>query len=276
MRSFLLAVTFAVVSLTVPRHSVAANLSADDLGTSVTLSGAIVPGDAERLASHFMSTKPIQISTTSSYYPFPNTLYLNSPGGDVLEAVRLAELVRALGLAVAVAPGAKGSCASSCFLIYVSAVARSAAGIDTLRAQGARRNLGALGVHRPYLREIASGPAGAREQEEVMVAMRAHLTKFGVGQALIDKMMSHASNDIYWLDAEDIRALGAYSAGVEEQLISKCGYNSKRDAKQSARDFLESMNSGSGNCITAYMTATYDPVRLTTVDRMRQGWRPWK
>ena len=106
--------------------------------------------------------------------------------------------------------------------------------------------------------------------------MRAYLIKASVGHALIDKMMSHASNDIYWLNAEEVRALGNFSPGVEEQLISKCGYNARRESNLSARDYIRSSQSGAVACVRDYMIKAYRPLLHTAVDRMRDGWRPWK
>jgi hypothetical protein len=115
-------------------RSQAAELSSDDLGVSITLRGQIRPGDAERLAARFLAITPLQISASNTYYEFPNSLYLSSPGGDVAEAIRIAALVKALALSVAVIPNGTGVCASSCFVIYVAAIERSASGIDDIKA----------------------------------------------------------------------------------------------------------------------------------------------
>ena len=271
MRSLATAISVALVWLCAQVPASAATFTTDELGTSITMAGEITLGDAERLAAIFVTVKPIL-----SYYPYPNLLYLNSPGGDVSEAIRIADLVKTLGISVATVSEGKGACASSCFLIYAAALERSASGIDTLRVEGTKGNLGPLGVHRPYLRVPAGGPAGASRQEQVMTDMRAYLVKASVGHALIDKMMSHASNDIYWLNAEEVRALGNFSPGVEEQLISKCGYNARRESNLSALDYIRSSQSGAGACIRYYMIKTYTPLLHTAVDRMRKGWRPWK
>ena len=263
------AIFLACFGATVP--SAAATFTTDELGIIITMTGEIAPGDAERLADIFIAVKPI-----ANYYPYANSLYLNSPGGDVAEAIRVADLVKTLGLSVAPVPDGKGACASSCFLIYAAALKRTAGGIDTIGAEGARGNLGPLGVHRPYLRVHDDGPAGARRQEQVMNDMRSYLVKASVGHSLIDKMMSHASNDIYWLNAEDIRALGNFSPGVEEQLISKCGYNARRESNLSARDYIRSSESGAVACVRDYMIKTYKPLMHAAVERMRKGWRPWK
>lgn len=250
----------------------AATFATDDLGVSITMRGEITPGDAERLASLFLAVKPIY----ANYYQFPNSLYLDSPGGDVAEAMRIADLVRVLALSIATVPDGRGVCASSCFLIYAAALVRSATGIDTLRAKGGEGNLSPIGIHRPYLRSRIDGPDGVKRQEQIMSDLRAYLVKSNVGHVLIDKMMTHASNDIYWLNAEDVRALGRYAPGIQEQLISKCGYNERREENLTALEFIKSSQSGVLDCITSYMIKNYSPRRDAAISQMRKGWRPWK
>lgn len=271
MRSLALAISVVIACISVPMQASAAIFTTDELGVSITMNGEIKSGDAERLASIFFAVKPL----LASYYIYPNSLYLNSPGGDVSEAIRIAELVKMLGISVATIGDGKGACASSCFLIYAAALERTASGIDTLRAKGHKGNLGPLGVHRPYLSVITDDPAGANRQEQVMSDMRAYLIKASVGHVLIDKMMSHASNDIYWLNAEEIRALGNFSPGVEEQLISKCSYDARKELSLSAREYIHSSQSGAVACVRKYMVTTYGPVLNNVVDQMRTGWRPW-
>jgi len=269
---FLAALVLTTFFMGAQFKAIAATFATDDLGVRITMSGEISSGDADRLASIFVAVKPIY----ANFYLFPNSLYLDSPGGDVAEAIRIAELVKVLALSVATIPDGKGVCASSCFLIYAAALERSAAGIDTLKVEGAKGNLGPLGIHRPYFRSHADGPAGAKRQEQIMSDMRTYLVKASVGHALIDKMMAHASNDIYWLNAEEVRALGSYAPGVEEQLISKCGYNARRESNLNAREFVNSSKSGVLNCVSEYKVKTYVPLKNAAVDRMRNGWRPWK
>jgi hypothetical protein len=248
----------------------AATFTKDDFG-AITMRGPISSGDAERLAAVFIEVKPILPNS----YLLPGLLYLNSPGGDVSEAMRLSALIKALGLTVAVVPDGLGSCASSCFLLYVSGIERSATGMDTIRSAGAKGNLGPIGIHRPYYREHATGPKGAESQENLMKLMREHLMGLGISHTLIDRMMTHASNDIYWLNAEDIRSIGRYSPGVEEQLISRCAYNARSEAKMSAREWISSTRAGALACVADYLNKTYTPLRNAAVERMRNGWRPF-
>ena len=257
MRSLLINFLLALSVPCVTFEASSATFRSDELGVALTMTGEISHGDAERLVAIYVAVK----EGASGYYRYPMSLYLNSPGGDVTEAIRLAELVKTLGISVAVAPDGNGVCASSCFLIYAAALERNAAGVDTIRKEGAKGNLGPLGVHRPYFRNLSGGPTGAQKQEQLMREMRDYLAKSGVSYSLVDKMMSHASNDIYWLNAEDIRAMGSYSAGVEEQLIARCRYDARAEANMSAREWFESSRSGVGACVRAYMTSTYDPDR---------------
>jgi hypothetical protein len=249
----------------------AASFTIDEFGTSLTLNGEILPGDAERFAMLFVSVKP----SIPGFYNFPDTLYLNSPGGDVAEAIRIGDLVRVLGLSVATMPNGSGICASSCFLIYVAALQRRATGVDTLASEGSKGNLSPIGVHRPRFRVPVDGIVGADNQQQIMNHMRDHLVRHGVGHAIIDKMMAKPSNDIHWLSAGEIRSLGYFSPGVEEQIIAKCGYNSRRDEGLSARDYINSLKSGVLACVREYMSAAYEPLRDSTVEKMRKGWRPW-
>lgn len=252
--------------------TVAASFAIEKLGTTITLTGEIEPGDAERLASIFLAVKPIG----KHYFPYPRAIILNSKGGDVAEAIRIGELVKALGVRVYIIPDGEGFCASSCFIIYVAAIERSASGVDTIKTEGVKGQLGPLGVHRPYMRAAQDGPSGVTRQEQIMKDMRIYLFNAGVGHSLIDKMMSHASNDIYWLSTEDIRALGNFSPGLEEQLIKKCHYNARREDNLNARDWIQSFQNGVLKCSRDYIGDTYDPLRILAVERMHKGWRPWK
>jgi hypothetical protein len=271
MRSITATILMACAFFCVQIPVLAATFSTDDLGVSITMNGEIMLGDAERLASTFLAIKPL-----ANLYFYPNTLYLNSLGGDVAEAIRLADLVKILGISVATIPDGNGACVSSCFLIYAAALYRSASGIDTLKSEGRKGNLGPLGIHRPYLRVAEVGPVGAARQEKVMSDMRTYLVKANVSHSLIDKMMAHASNDIYWLNEEEVTALGSYSPGVEEQLIAKCNYSARRASKLSARDWIKSHQSGTLACVRDYTIKTYEPLKQSAVVRMRAGWRPWQ
>jgi hypothetical protein len=238
-----------------------------DIPGSISLQGEIVVGDAERLVLALVERHK------QHRKPFPVSLYLDSNGGSVREALRIAEIVRAVGLVVVVQSEQKAVCLSSCFLIYVSAIERFAAGIEESRLRTEKAELGPIGIHRPYLDDIGGGHTAARRQEEVMLVMRDYLTRLAVPSGLIDKMMTSPSNDVYWLSSTEIQSLGRFPPGVEEQLIAKCGYNAKADRSVDA--YLEADEAGVHDCVAEHMTRTFGSYRKSTLSRLTKGWRPW-
>lgn len=220
-------------------NSWGATFNVDDVGR-MTLLGEIKPGDAEQAVSVILAIKPLM----KDFYPHPRELVVNSPGGDVREAIRMASFVKAAHMDVSVLAGGKGACASSCFFIYLAGQQRSASGIDRVAREGAEHSLGTLGIHRPYYSVSTGGPDAAKKQEDLMSTVADLLRQERVPQSMIDTMMAHPSNDIYWLNSREIWSLGTYRAGVEEELISKCNYSAAREREMSAREFIGDSQSG--------------------------------
>jgi len=242
--------------------------------TQVKFSGEIQSGDAERLVAAMLKSA---VEVSKNNYINSLNIGVNSLGGDVKEALKIASLVKAAYLNVHVTPGVNGSCASSCFFIFLAGQSRVASGTEYIAEWGPAKSLGAVGIHRPYYRSPEGGPASAKKQEEAMQETASYLQSQRVPRYLIDEMMSHASNDIYWLKVRDLQALGKYSPGVEEELIAKCNYNSKKEDNLLAKEYLKYHAAGGvGDCVSTYLLATYGPLRNAVFDKMRQGWRPWK
>ena len=237
----------------------------------LTLSGQINPGDAERAVLTILSIQPIM----KGVYLLPSSFVVDSKGGDVREAIRIASLVKAAYMDVRVRSRGRGVCASSCFFIYLAGQQRTASGIDTIAQEGAERTLGPLGVHRPYYTSTEGGPQSTKRQEDLMAAVAVFLREERVPQSLIDTMMAHPSNDVYWLSSKEILSLGPYRAGVEEELVSKCGYSAKRQTDMSAREYIQDSQSGVQACVRKYLHKVYGHLREDAFLRMRTGWRPW-
>lgn len=91
---------------------------------------------------------------------------------------------------------------------FLAGQRRDASGIDTIARGGAARSLGPAGIHRPYYKAPEGGPASAKKQEDTMREIASYLQSERVAQYLIDEMMVHASNDIYWLTSGDLKSLG--------------------------------------------------------------------
>jgi hypothetical protein len=160
------------------------------------MSGEIQRGDYERLLS-FIRKDPERFRV--------RTVLLASPGGDLLEAIKIGNIIKASYQSVFVNHSV-GRCASACFLIYVAAVSRSA-------------TVPSIGIHRPYFEphyfsKLSISQAEAKH-EELMREVRAYLAARDVPQYLIEKMFALSSNEVYWLTWDDL----------DQLLVDRCKLN---------------------------------------------------
>jgi hypothetical protein len=180
----------------------------DSEDNAVLLSGEIRKGDYEALL-RFARKNPTIFNA--------HTLVLASPGGDLIEAMRIGSFVRKTYQSVFVSPDI-GKCASACFLIYVAAVNRGA-------------QAKAIGIHRPYFApsEFERMPLQEAEKKHrrLMEVVRKYLEDQQVPQYLIERMFSLASTEIYWLTFEDLDNLGARANWWDQVLVARCGLDKK-------------------------------------------------
>ena len=193
---------------------------AKGMGCTIVLSGEIKSGDAKKLRHVLTSNR----KRTGSF----RFLLLDSPGGDVAEALKIGELVKSALLSTTLTRladldnddgGSSRQCVSACFLVLVA---------------GGERIIhrGRLGVHRPYFDaatyrahtplEIAKGQQ--RIEEEVRTFSRAN----GVSEHLIARMMEHSSRQVYWLGSDEIQSIERESTWFQELLIAACGWDHAR------------------------------------------------
>lgn len=233
--------------------------------SSLNIIGEIRRGDAERVAD----------AIAQQPRPWIFRVIVNSPGGDINEAVRISDLVRGMRLAVYVANG--GYCVSACFFIFLEGNYRAASLANedgTLPPQAKRNNWpGVVGIHRPYLKSPAGDLASAKLQEDVMRKVRGILASKSIPQHLVDEMMTRPSNDIYWLKRRDLEQIGEYDAGDEEALIAKCGY--KRTGTMVDDNWSEERVNKLLDCSLDYWIELYVPVQKIFNAKLRTGWRPW-
>lgn len=111
---------------------------------------------------------------------------LSSPGGNLVEGVRLATTIRNTSLTT----GAHGTCASACFLMF-------AAGTKRLVFGDAR-----IGVHSASLDGMETAGSQA-----VTTQMARKAADFGVPPAIIGKMVTTAAGDMAWLSQDDLRSM---------------------------------------------------------------------
>lgn len=183
------------------------------------LEGEIRPGDYDRFVTQIQNGG------------LGTELWLNSPGGDVFEAMKIGRLVRDLRMDTH-APDRAGSktfclthpkgadldkcnCASACFLIFVAGVNREG-------------NL--LGIHRVFpshdrLRYMTPDDAAVVSEKATNV-VSAYLAEMSVPTHFIERLMVIPSNKIEWVSAEDIdRYFYGYIPQYSEWVAAKCKSN---------------------------------------------------
>jgi hypothetical protein len=113
---------------------------------------------------------------------------------------------------------------SACFFIYAAANHRE--------TDGERL----LGINRPYIVDAgavsASTANAAFAESSALARVRVFLQENAVPGYLIDEMFRRASDDAYWLSADDEKNLGYRSQAFNRYLTKKCAWDDhvERDA----------------------------------------------
>ena len=217
-------------------------------GCAIKLTGKIEAGDASRLRQ--VLQKPL---SGDFYYM---TLLLDSAGGDVREALLLAQVVREAILEtstwrlvsvprddakVGSMPRMNWPCVSACFLVWVAGTERK-----SMSGVSPRYGPYGIGLHRPFLspETYKDPPSKVVEKQQAMTtAVREYLRREQVPEPFIDKMLGQSSREIYWLgEREGNFALNDRAAWFEEMMIARCAYDPAYDRESQARDIRRSEN----------------------------------
>jgi len=236
-------------------------------GPQLILSGEIGNWDVERVARHLFVYRPMGIA-------------IDSPGGDVAAAIRIAALIRGARVRVVVT-GNGGFCASSCFFLFLAGEGRTAQSANEngrLSSKWQATGIGPVGIHRPYVTfSKESANSEMAHQDQVVRDTSSYLQEQRVPQHLIDEMLSRPSNDIYWLTEKDLNSIGPYSAGYEEALVSKCGF--VRISRQFDENWSDSRVREYDKkllaCEGELWTREILPLQRKFYSRLQSGWRPW-
>lgn len=122
---------------------------------------------------------------------FIRTLFLTSNGGNVESAIRAGEFVRQKEMHTAVL----GQCASSCVLVFLGGVSRSA-------------DSGSIGLHRPFSESLSMTESNAQSKyEEANRLILQYLTKMNIPEALLITMNAVPPQKIKWLNDEQLQEL---------------------------------------------------------------------
>ena len=176
---------------------------------------------------------------------FVHSVAIGSPGGDMMEAMRIGRLVREMRLstssALMMVPGKKTKslfikdlsndiCASSCFYIFI-------AGIDRFGH--------VLGIHRPYLSDEdykRMNIDDAIEASKFLKTMvKDYFVEMGVSTDYVDRAFSISSNEIEWLKRDEIEK---YFFGlipeIDEWVSARCPKLTEAEALIYGDDYVGS------------------------------------
>jgi hypothetical protein len=151
----------------------------------ISLAGAIAPGDATNVDIMLASQAVAGIR-------------LNSPGGNIYEAVRISDLIAAARVPTIVMQGA--SCASACFMVFVCSPERHAHISSRIGVHGAIDN--------------TAGPTQGQETPSSLVtdvAMARVAAKCGAPASVVAAIVTvPATSGMYWLSTADLIAMGVH------------------------------------------------------------------
>ena len=153
------------------------NLADDRVEISIV--GNILPGDADSLSARLKAAKDAGKVVTS--------VRLNSNGGNLLEGVRLADVVRSANVSTKV--GENAICASACFLIFAAGATKFA----YVRAR--------IGVH-------GASEMGAESRKGTLEMARI-AEELDVPESIVRRMKNTPPTDMTWLSLNDLRLMGA-------------------------------------------------------------------
>ena len=221
----------------------------------LSISGTIQSGDSERLARTFARVTRI------------SEIRLESRGGDVVEAILMGEIIKAMRLPTVVP--ANATCASACFFLWLN-------GNQRLLSEGR----GQLGVHRPALENPSSSAGSRQAQANLLSAVTGYLEGRRVPRKFIDLMMSHPFGQFYWLSNADLRELGITPPELEDLYLAQCHDSAgelaaRRQAAQRSHDAKTVKEIGARmSALRRCQAALDDEARGIAVQQLRSGWRP--
>jgi len=191
-RIFALVAVGALATCPVARAAKFSSAPDKDRKVIVTLTGEIVEGDSDAFKNI--------VRTANSAGHVVGLVRLNSPGGSILESVKIAEIIQFGKIATSVI--GSSTCASACFIVF-------AAGNEKFVNYTA-----SVGVH---------GASDASGQETTQsnaatVTMARVVKELGVPSNIIGKMVVTPPDQMVWLTPDDLRSMGTLMTGKPAQV----------------------------------------------------------
>lgn len=195
MTRFLSSITVLLLIVAGPSHAL--DIVKDE--HTLRLTGTITKGDLRKI-----------LDAVTPPTAFPKYFTLDSPGGDILEAITIGRFIREAATGTFVPK----SCMSACVFLLVAGVSQSA--LDDA----------AIGLHRPYFdpKEFAglSLPDAEKKYKLLQAATRRYLEDMEMPTAAIEKMFSISSDDMYYLTPQEKARLLSGPSAYPEWIRAKC------------------------------------------------------
>jgi len=164
------------------------SFSLKDDRVEISISGNITPGDADLLKARIKEANDSGKLVTS--------LWLNSDGGNLLEAVRIADAVKFAKMTTNV--GRSATCASACFLIFAAGEAKYA------------NNSARIGVHGASDKDVRSSRAATTSMADIAKVL-------DVPPSIIRRMVITPPGEVEWLSLADLRSMGTNVSRAEPE-----------------------------------------------------------
>jgi ATP-dependent protease ClpP protease subunit len=173
----------------------------------VLIQGTIQKGDYAKIIQF--------VRHPDNYGRFTRSVFLDSPGGDLGETIRIAHLLEKSYAATHVGSGAR--CYSACFILWMSGVSRNV-------FAGA-----ALGVHRISVKVDGESMDPASERyASIARRVEDYMGSLGTPRTILDKMNATASASMFvisqrWLAEQRLLTAVSYRGGFIDAVQAQCG-----------------------------------------------------
>ena len=211
----------------------------------LVLEGKIEAGDSDKVRS-FLGNK-------ANFEKINGGVFVASPGGNLVEAVKIGRLIRALRLSTdapsgpptdvrrfsqpviapsnLVNPKTNYQCSSACFLIYVSGVYRNLGWV------------GRLGIHRPIQLESEAKKLDVDQATNLAWRVRGLVKKFleemNVPDKYVDLMYSVPPNEVRWISQSEFDSdIGGFVPDAKRWLSTRCNLQTKDEAAETRKCWM--------------------------------------
>jgi len=178
-------------------------------GNSCKIDGIALAGFIGEGAALKMKVALMLMKDRKSKKGIGQTLWLDSQGGLVSEAMKIGDLVSRYDMTALIT--LNGKCYSSCVYIYAAATNRG--------------GMGEFGVHRPFAVEISTEKLSydqyLSKYDETTIKIREFLSKHGVSNGFVDFMNTIPSDDIHILTYEEREYYGLGHRNIASEEFRK-------------------------------------------------------